>query len=351
MIKRFSFIGLIALALGMGSCETEFSLNGDYELIPVVFGLLDHTDSIHMVKITKAFLGDGDNLVYAQNPDSSYFDQVAATITEIDKSGDETGRVWDLVDSIVTNKSTDGIFYGPNQKVYYFEENDLNSDFTYRIDADLNEGAHQFSAETALIQNFSIPPSITFASFKVRFAKNTVNDDNDYLSWVFDLSNFLENAGEIEVGYTFRWTEHYLDGTNQSFSAERVEYSDKDVYRPIRINGRNFYNWIAEVIPDDAENIDYRRIDGLDMHLSLAHTDLTQYMSIAEPVTGIAQVQPVFTNVEGGFGLFSSRLLFTLADLSIDESSVKELASGSITATKQFCSDYAVHIGETFECE
>ena len=69
MLKNVSFIGLIALFLGVSSCETDFSLNGNYTPIPVVFGLLDHHDTTHIVKITKAFLGDGDNLVYAQNPD------------------------------------------------------------------------------------------------------------------------------------------------------------------------------------------------------------------------------------------------------------------------------------------
>lgn len=350
MIKRFSLLSFIALALGMGSCETEFSLNGDYTLTPVVFGLLDHTDSIHMIKITKAFLGDGDNLVYAQVPDSNYFDQVAATITEINPLGDETGRSWDLQDSVVTGKSTDGIFYAPDQKVYFFFEKELDSENTYRIDADINEGAHSFTAETQLIDGFGVPTTITNDAFKVRFAKNNVDEDKDYLTWVFDLSSGLENAGEIEVAYTFHWTEYYKDGTTESFSAKKFEYSEADVDRPIRVNGIGFFNWISETIPDDFENIDYRKSDGFDLHISIAHTNLTQYMSVAEPVTGIAQVQPVYTNVEGGYGLFSSRLLYTLPDLPIDEATIKELASGTRTITKQFCSDYAIHNDELFDC-
>ncbi len=350
MIKRFSLLSFIALALGIGSCETEFSLNGDYELKPVVFGLLDHTDSIHVIKITKAFLGDGDNLVYAQNPDSNYFNQVAAIVTEYDPLGDETGRSWDLQDSIVTGKSTDGIFYAPDQKVYFFYEKELDSKNTYKIEADLNEGAHSFTAETSMINGFGVPTTITNNSFKVRFAKNTVNADDDYLTWVFDLKNGLENVGEIEVGYTFHWTEYYLDGTSESFSAKKFEYSETNLDRPIRINGIEFYNWIAQTIPDDIDNIDYRKADGVDLRISLAHTNLTQYMSVSEPVSGIAQVQPVYTNVEGGYGLFSSRLLYSLNDLPLDESSIKELSSGTRTITKQFCSDYAVHNGESFEC-
>ena len=76
MLQRISFFTLLTVALGLGSCETDFSLNGDYEVQPVVFGLLDHKQGYHTIKITKAFLGDDDNLIYAQNPDSNYFNQV-----------------------------------------------------------------------------------------------------------------------------------------------------------------------------------------------------------------------------------------------------------------------------------
>ncbi len=81
MKKLFALLTGVSLFCGISSCETEFSLNGDYEIIPVVFGLLDHTETTHMVKITKAYLGDGDNLLYAQIPDSSYFNSVEAIIT------------------------------------------------------------------------------------------------------------------------------------------------------------------------------------------------------------------------------------------------------------------------------
>ncbi len=349
MVKRLSFLGLIALFFGMSSCETEFSLNGDYELTPVVFGLLDQQDSIHKIKITKAFLGDGDNLVYATVADSSYFTQVDARIIEINASGDETGREWSLRDSVIENKSEDGLFYGPDQKIYYFEEKELDPAFTYQIVADIDEGAHSFSAETSLIDGFKVPNTILVSSFKIRFAKNTVDEDKDYLTWSMEVSEG-ENAAKYELAYTFHWTEYYLDGTSASFAEKKFEYGESDLNKPARISGLDFFKWIQLTIPDDPK-IDHRTADGFDLHISVAHDNLTQYMNVAEPVTGIAQVQAVYTNVEGGYGLFSSRYVYTLSDLPLDESSTKELARGTYTISKGFCSNYPIHSDEEFYCD
>ncbi|MBK9192562.1 MAG: hypothetical protein IPM77_14260 [Crocinitomicaceae bacterium] len=168
----------------VGSCQAEdFSLNGDYEITPVVFGLLDHSKDFHIIKITKAFMGDGDNLVYAQNPDSSYFETVDAKVVEYD-DGVATGREWQLHDSIITNKDTSGIFYAPEQKVYVFYESDLDSTMEYELTVIINEGEHEVYGKTELINGFKLASSVYLMS-EIAFAGNTVADDQDYLNWTF----------------------------------------------------------------------------------------------------------------------------------------------------------------------
>lgn len=353
MLKRLTFFGFILGLLGVTSCETDFSLNGDYEINPVVFGLLDQSDSIHMIKITKAYLGDGDNLLYAQIPDSNYFEQVDARVIEYDGEN-PTGREWQLQDSTIGNKSTDGIFYAPEQRIYYFKENELNSEYEYEIVADLNEGAHSIVARTELIHGFSVNSTILSSTFRVRFAKNTVDEDDDYLAWRWDINEGL-HARTYEIDYTFRWTEHYMDGTEASFSARKNERSElqDDPDQPSSFTGRivglDFFRWIETTIPDDPE-VERRTVDGFDLHISVAHRNLTQFMDVAEPVSGIAQVQPEYTNVNGGFGLFSSRVVYTLPDLRFDAATTKELARGQYTITKLFCSDFPEHMEESFYC-
>lgn len=356
MKKLLGILSISTLILFSNSCETDFSLNGDYELTPVVFGLLDPTDTVHIVKITKAFLGDGDNLLYAQNPDSNYFNQVDARVYEFDDAGDETGRFWSLTDSIIDDKSTDGVFYAPEQKVYFFEAEDLNPAYEYEIRADLDEGQASFSARTSLVNGFKVPNSFTIdPEFPITFASNTVDEDSDYKNWKIDITEGY-NTRRYEVSYDIHWTEYYLDGSSSSFTGSRNvgTYIQEDPDSPLSffaiVGGLDFYTFISELVPDDPD-VDYRTFDGLDAHINAAHENLAKFMEVNEPVSGIAQIQPEFTNINGGYGLFSSRQLFTIKNKTLSAASFKELARGSYTVTKLFCSPLPEHDGEGYSCD
>ncbi|MCG8576055.1 MAG: hypothetical protein MI810_14290 [Flavobacteriales bacterium] len=366
MLKRFSFLAICIAALGFKSCQTEFSVNGAYEITPVVMGLLDHGDSVHIIKITKAFLGDGDNLVYAKEPDSNYFQNVDARVIEYEGDGEtKTGREWQLQDSMVSNKDTDGIFYAPEQKIYYFEANDLNEEYQYEIVADLDEGAHSFNAKTGMINGFSISSPAVFSSDRINFNGATVNGDDDYKAYKFTVNEAL-NAGLYNYKYIFRWREYYLDGSSQDFELERI---DKDVTQEVPqqanshsafFHGLEFFRWLGGyentagqqqpgVITYD-ENVDRRMVLGIDIRISIAHSDLVQFMEVTKPQTGIAQSQPEFTNINGGLGLFSSRHIYELKNYRLSTNSMKELCQGQYTATLQFCSQFPEDASESYAC-
>lgn len=352
MSKKITLLSLVASSLLWSSCETEFSLNGDYEITPVVFGLLDHTKSTHIFKITKAFMGDGDNLVYAQEPDSNYFTSVEATITEY-KNNVATGRSWTLHDSTITNKDTTGIFYGPEQKVYVFYEADLDSSAEYRFEADLNEGAYQISATTELINGFSVVNSV-YQNQSLNFAGGTIAEDQDYKNWIFKVYE-AKNASLYNYKYTVYWTEHYANSTSQTFSATRnnedVGQSNPDLpgNHNASFGGLDFYTWMAQVIPDDPDVVK-RTFDGLDLRITIAHYNFDQYMDVTKPVSSIAQVQPEFTNINGGLGLFSSRLILNVTGFTLNKYSRKELCRGQHTGGKLFCSSDPEDVSENYYC-
>ncbi|MBD3635841.1 MAG: DUF4249 family protein [Crocinitomicaceae bacterium] len=353
MLKRGVLLFLVITVVGFNSCESDFSLNGDYQIQPVVFGLLDHRQDVHMIKITKAFLGDGDNLTYAQNPDSNYFEKVEAEIVEF-KNDVATGRSWTLTDTIVTNKSEDGLFYAPEQKAYVFYESALDSTAEYELTVIINDGAHVVTGKTTLIPEFKITGTVTNPSYKIQFAPNTVNEDADYDNWTFTVSEGL-HAARYNYKYTFRWTETYSDMSTASFSATRnngdvfQSSPDKPGQHGASFAGLDFYQFVADAIVQDPDVIQ-RKMDGLDLQIAIAHDDLNQFMEVSQPVTGIAQVQPEFTNLTGGRGLFSSRIIFKMNNFNLNPASVKELCTGLYTGGLLFCSDYPEHASETWYC-
>ena len=116
---KISFLSIPILLLFLYSCNEKINYVGEFKETAVIYGLLDHADTIHFIKINRAFIGPGNALEIAQIPDSNYFDQVDATISEY--MDGNLIRTWELRDTLIQNKDTNGVFYAPEQKVYYFK--------------------------------------------------------------------------------------------------------------------------------------------------------------------------------------------------------------------------------------
>ena len=104
------------------SCSKDLNINDDWKEIMVVYGLLNPNDSVHYVKITKAFLGPGNALQYATIPDSSNFGgKIRVRLDEYDGTTLIGSTFLDT--TMITNKDT-GIFYFPDQLIYYTQASD-----------------------------------------------------------------------------------------------------------------------------------------------------------------------------------------------------------------------------------
>jgi len=52
------------------SCSTDFEINAPYKETMVIYGLLNTLDTAQYIRISKAYLGEGNALIMAQEPDS-----------------------------------------------------------------------------------------------------------------------------------------------------------------------------------------------------------------------------------------------------------------------------------------
>ena len=156
-----SLFSLISLVVVFSACNDDIDLNGNFRETPVIYGIIDQADSVHLLKITRAYIGPGNSLEYALIPDSSYFPYVDAKIYEIIAGGD-TARTWTLIDTTVFNKEEDGIFYAPEQKLYGFYTNSMDNsenptgqpllpNATYKLDVQINNGDLRVTAETQIV--------------------------------------------------------------------------------------------------------------------------------------------------------------------------------------------------------
>jgi len=385
MKSIFKFTFLVAFISFVYSCSEKVNLIGDFKETAVVYGLLDHSDSIHFIKITRAFIGPGNALEIAKIPDSNYFNQVEATVSEF-VDGTLT-RTWVLEDTIVENKDTNGAFYGPEQKVYYFRTlpttvsssglngviqtspnpqlTSLNPDATYKFKAIINGGEFEVTGETELVKG--ITTTASSQNFTFKFANNPAeyvstgvavsNSGNSYVvNTQLDIA-FNEHRGNDVLEKRFNWQlgeVSTLPGTSKTFSAL----------------GQTFYDLVKANVSNDP-TITKRTFNGIYVTVTGGAEELYNYMVVNQPSSTLAQSKPSYTNltVSNGkrvVGIFSSRQtikifkpFFVSAQQAfiraIDKKSTRELCQGPITGTYLFCSnhpgDNVVNQEEAFACQ
>ncbi len=364
-MKKGIIGSLMLLTILFSSCSEKIDLIGNFQETAVIYGLLDQADTLHYIKITRAFIGPGDAMQIAQIADSSYFDQVDATITE-ELNGNVT-RTWQLKDTLIQDKNTNGVFYGPIQKVYYFKtlatgqnevqvispnpnETSLNKDAIYKLKVILNNGEFEVNGETELASGLTTTASSQNFTFK--FSDNP----GEYVSTSVAASStgncFVVNT-KLEIQYN-----EYI-GNNKTLKSFDWNLGEVDVVpnssRTFVALGETFYDLMISKVVNDPQ-ITRRTFNGIRITLVGGAEELYNYMVVNKPSSTLAQTKPSYTNlsVSNGkrvVGIFSSRQ--TISSFkpffvgagqaylrAIDKKSTKELCTGPITGLLLFCSDH-----------
>ena len=101
------------------SCETDIDTTAEWKDISVVYGLFDQRDSVQYIKINKAFLGEGDALLFAKENDSiNYPFPLNVWVEEWDENGDKVQTI--EFDTTTTYKPNDpnAVFSTGAQRIY-----------------------------------------------------------------------------------------------------------------------------------------------------------------------------------------------------------------------------------------
>jgi hypothetical protein len=295
-MKKTLLLILICISL-LNSCSTDVDNYADYKDITIVYGMLDKGVDTTFLKITKAYLGPGNALLFAQNPDSNnYADKLNVTL-----NGKKNGvnlPVITLDTLTIHNKlAGDSIFYFPNQLLYYTTENiDQEATYTLRVEKDTNI----VSATSKVVQSFGITePSNTFtvASTAIKQIKwiTGVNGRRYDVVLKFNYREMLPDSPD-----TLYKSMSWFLGTQKSVSLAGGEVLD------VSYLGADFFSRLDDEL-EDIFNVK-RWAGTVDIHISCGADELSSYIDVNAPSNSIVQELPDYTNVENGFGIFSSRL-------------------------------------------
>ena len=347
MIRK-TLLVLITLA-SIISCDNDLDIIAEWKDIPVVYGILNAQDSVHYVKLNKAFLGQGDVMSMAQEFDSLYYDQeeVGLRLVEYRRTAGqyiETKSI-EMEPTDEIEKPLEGIFCAPDQIIYKSDAS-LNNERYYSAQV------YDKSVDTVIASNL-IPIDVLSPLQIIKpnpaSALNLVPNGNYPITVEWPP---LEGAALYELKIRF----HYVEQQIANLSDTTHEYIDWILpYRlptssitseSISLDAEQFLNFLAVNI-DENPNV-YRQVKGmqvnqatlshacLDISLLAAGQDLSTYILLNENSNSIVVDRPEYSNIDNGIGILSSRSFKVIEDIKLNNDSNDEIATNDITKHLNF---------------
>lgn len=301
------------------SCNTNVNLYADYKDVPVIYGLIDVTQDTNYVKIIRAFSGSDDNPIDATEvaliaDSSNYPGKLDAKIYRYSKTSSSFSEyiLEDVVtlDTMTIHDKEDGLFYAPDQKVYFavsdqsnqsrafFKTNTNGKSYKYRLV--VKKGNDTITSETDLVggERFAITNN------RVVFSSKPSEKTQDLFF------KPAENAIMYDVKMEFNYTEkHGSKITDQkvswTYGNDQVEFKD-GVY-VVKYFENTLFNMLSNKIGADTIGVE-RYFGDFIISVAACGSELYNFIQINSSGGGLSQSVPDYTNINGGYGVFSSRI-------------------------------------------
>lgn len=311
-MKKCVSILVFALFIFLSSCKKDVDLMADYKAIPVVYGLLDANADTNFIKITRAFYALGDNATQiAMNPDSSnYPGKLDVRLTEF-CNGDSIRQI--ILDTITIRNKQQGTFYAPKQKLYYTAE---------QLCKNTKDNKYQYKLSIVLPDRTLVSTTDMVGSNGFRVKSLAVNYSEEYFGTRRPLEFYpAVNATsyEVDVAFTFKEqrhpggdsiprTMHWSLGTYKFAFLSTCVVDDfyRITYRP-----ETFYGQLREFLGADTAIAGLSRYIGdypVTITIAAAGEELSHYLDWGSLGNYGTQGGNDFTLIEGGTGVFSSRM-------------------------------------------
>ncbi len=291
-----SFIVLASLLAGISSCSTDVDLYADYKDITIVYGLLDAGQDTNFVKITKAFLGPGNALEIAKDPDSSNYAEKLNVVLQGRKNSVDLNPI--ILDTITIHDKLpgDSIFYFPSQLLYYTTASlDANAKYTLKVAPE----EKAIEAETDMIGSFGILRPVN----RINFASTVATQ----IEW-----NSARGGRRYEVNLKFYYKElrpgspdTVYKTMNWNLGTRQAQTLDGGEGMSVSYMGSEFYARLGQEL-DDVLNV-RRWADEVLLTISAGGEELSTFIDVNAPSNSIVQEIPQYTNIENGYGIFSAR--------------------------------------------
>lgn len=317
----------------MLSCDNELDIIEDRKDIPVVYGFLSLSDTAQYIRLEKAFVDENTSaLEIAQIADSLYYPD--ATV-EIVRNSNGARFLLERVDGNLEGYvREDGAFAQSPNYLYKIKSENINlvGGEAYTLTINKGDNSDAIESSTVLLGETRIrrpdPVTSNILDFdyvdRTRFFWQTTGSAR--IHNLFIEFNFREKGPETG-GVFERKTVEWPIIRNYESDDDRVE---------VEIEGLQFYNFLAGAIEKD-EDIE-RRFEDMTVRVISGGEEIRDFVAIGSANLGITSTQdvPVYSNIPGGRGIFSSTFTASVDRISLSNPSLDSLRNGIITRDLNF---------------
>jgi len=329
------------------ACKPDFDLNAPYKDVTVVYGILNHQDSIHYVKIYKGYQSHkkGGVFIDAQNPDSIYYyDKINVVLQEFnnDKRTLRKDIVLEMTHDYPYGRDS-GFFYYGDKQIWYYTKEPLSKDYSYKIVITHLQSGKVTEGITPMLGNGVNP----YYDFEIYSPSNTFS-----MLGVGEASvSFYpaQYAADYEIHVNFI----YFEVNKKTNQVVKIDTIVKNICPKAggiwKINDfgllsknftRVFYDDIAKYVKPDPDKIRYMgtpEATGTCIEIEgwAVGESMTNYLLSNQPTSTFVQVNSIYTNLKASeglaFGFLSSMVKCPVRRFAATPESEDSLVKGSKT--------------------
>lgn len=342
-----SILALFVAMMAYG-CSTDVTLITSWKDITVVYGMLSPNESVHYVRVEKAYLSANENaLLTALNTDSLYYPESAITVKiqklAINAFGDTTVAAEYLMTRVDANLEpvseyfsgeidTNTVF-STNPKWVYKSTATLESGKSYRIRVDKTDGSPSVTADFKMLGN---------VSFTAPLPNNDLNWQlNNDIPFIWDK---VSGAVLYDLSLNIRYCESFDNfitsqqkSVNWVIRKNETGSGNSGSFIRVDVPPISFYSFMASAL--SASSGDSRRISTSDLILDAAGEDYLKYVQSYNANQGLSGgFSPInlYSNVKNGIGLVSSRVRHVEYNYNLSDAAITKLYSNAITFSLGF---------------
>ncbi len=310
-------------------CDNDLDVIDDYKETPVIYGLLNLSDSIQYIRVQKAYLGVGNALLMAQYSDSIYYD-TAFTQLYLEEFINGISKDTDTLVPDFSISKDEGLFVNSPHVIYRTPTEFLNSQAQYKLIFNNKKSGKTVTGTTKLVGKLLTPPILGLNEIDIP-VDNTFSIKITPVAngKIYGLQIFFNYAEEKKSNNPI----HNYEYKSISYILPNIVNNNTSSIQPLTFSffGGDFYSYIGSRLPIDTSISRPAQLTSLDFKFTIGAEDFYIYYSINQPNNSITQNIPDFTNLVDGKGIFSSRNKRTFPNYKLKSNSISTLLNSTYT--------------------